>query len=318
MQQKEKFTIEQQINYMKTQNIKFRLYDEEKAAKFLAYSNYYFKIKSFAKNFTKIDEKYKNLDFAYLRKFSILDTAFRELVLELSLLCEHLIKVLICRSCSQNDNDDGYVIVQKYVYNHGLPSAINRYDKKTYSDYSKSLLDKYRSNMPIWVLVEILDFGELISFYKFYQKSYDIDNKVSDFNLYTIKSLRNIAAHNSCVLHTLTMHPTKRRTSTTLKKFLHKEIPSRNQGEIKIPYNKNILSRKENEIKIPLIHDFLCLIFVFSELCPNTEIKRILTKKIIAYFKKCEERSEYFNDEPFIVKRYIFVKKATYKILRNK
>ena len=61
MQQKEKFTIKQQINHMKTQNIKFSLYDEEKAEKFLAYSNYYFKVKCFAKNFTKTDEKYKNL-----------------------------------------------------------------------------------------------------------------------------------------------------------------------------------------------------------------------------------------------------------------
>ena len=305
MQQKKKFTIKQQINHMKTQNIKFSLYDEKKAEKFLAYSNYYFKVKCFAKNFTKIDEKYKNLDFAYLRKFSILDTAFRDLTLELSLLCEHLIKVLICRSCSEiNNDDDAYVIVQKYFNEHGLPSAINRYDEKTYSVYSESLLDKYRSNMPIWVLVEILDFGELISFYNFYQKSYDIDKKVSDFNLYTIKSLRNVAAHNSCVLHTLTIQPKKKmNTSTTLKQILR---------------NKKILSRKENEIKIPLIHDFLCLIFVFSELCPNTEIKRIITKKIIAYFKKCEERSEYFKHERFIVKRYIFVKKATYAILRSK
>lgn len=303
MQQKDKFTIEQQINYMKTQNIKFSLYNEEKAIKFLAYSNYYFKVKSFAKNFTKTDEKYKNLDFAYLRKFSILDTAFRELVLELSLLCEHLIKVLICRSCSQNDDDDGYVIVQKYFDEHGLPSAINKYDGGKCSVYSRSLLDKYRQKMPIWVLVEILDFGELILFYNLYKENYNIDNKVSVFNLYPIKSLRNVAAHNSCILHTLTMHPTKIRTSTTLKQLLH---------------NKNILSRRQNEIKIPIIHDFLCLIFVFSELCPNTEIKRKITKKIMDYFTKCEKRSEYFDHEPLILKRYLFIKKATYKILRKK
>ena len=257
MQQKGKFTIDQQIDYMKSQNIKFNLYDEEKATKFLTYSNYYFKVKSFAKNYTKIDEKYKNLDFAYLRKFSILDTGFRELTLELSLLCEHLIKVLICRSCSQNDDDDGYKIVQEYFSQHELPSAINRYDDGVYSVYSRSLLDKYRQKMPIWVLVEILDFGELILFYKFYKESYNIE-KVSIFNLYAIKSLRNVAAHNSCALHTLTIRPIEMKTSTTLKQILR---------------NKNILSRRGNEIKIPLIHDFLCLILVFSKLCPNTEIK---------------------------------------------
>ena len=157
--------------------------------------------------------------------------------------------------------------------------------------------------MPIWVLVEILDFGELISFYNFYTENYNIDKKVSVFNLYTIKSLRNIAAHNNCVLHTLTIPPIKEmNTSTTLKQILR---------------NKKILSRNENEIKIPLIHDFLCLIFVFSELCPNTEIKRKITKKIMDYFTKCEKRSEYFNDEPLILKRYLFIKKATYAILRN-
>ncbi|WP_241433459.1 Abi family protein [Campylobacter fetus] len=113
---------------------------------------------------------------------------------------------------------------------------MNRYDKKVYSVYSKSLLDKYRSKMPIWVLVEILDFGELILFYKFYEKSYSIE-KVSTFDLYAIKSLRNVAAHNSCVLHTLTIHPIKMKISTTLKQILR---------------NKKILSRKEKEVKIPL------------------------------------------------------------------
>ena len=59
-------------------------------------------------------------------------------------------------------------------------------------------------------------------------------------------------------------------------------------------------------------------IFVFSKLCPNTEIKKILMKKIVTYFERCEERSEYFSNEPLILKRYTFVKKATYRILRKK
>lgn len=301
-QQKIKFTIDQQVDHMKKQNIGFGIYSEERARDFLTYSNYYFKVKSFAKNYKKNNDQYESLEFVYLRKFSILDTAFRELVLELSLLCEHLVKVLICRSCSQNNEDDGYAIVKDYFNNHGLPSAINRYDEEVYSVYSKSLLDKYRNNMPVWVLVEILDFGELILFYEFYKTKYNIE-RISAFNLYAIKSLRNIAAHNSCILHTLTIQPTSMKTSTTLKQFLHE---------------KDILSRRGSEIKIPIIHDFLCLIFVFSKLCPNTEIKKILMKKIVTYFERCEERSEYFSNEPLILKRYTFVKKATYRILRNK
>lgn len=304
MEQKEKFTIEEQIRHMKSLNIKFYYCDEKKAKDFLTYSNYYFKVKSFAKNYRKKDGKYINLDFAYLRKFSILDTAFRELILELSLLREHLLKVSICSSCSQNNDDNGYNIVRNYFYLNGIPSIIKIYDKNrnNFSVYSKALLDKYRNNIPLWVLIEILNFGELISFYTFYKKCYNIEI-ISDFNLKAIKSLRNIAAHNSCILHTLTIYPVRSmKTSTTLKQFLK---------------DKKLLSRNENEIKIPLIHDFLCLILVFSKLCPDTKMKKILIKKIRIFFKRCEEKSEYFKHETLIVKRYLFIKKATYTILRR-
>lgn len=53
MQLKQKFTIEQQINHMKNQNIKFDLFDEIETTNFLTYSNYYFKVKSFAKKLQK-------------------------------------------------------------------------------------------------------------------------------------------------------------------------------------------------------------------------------------------------------------------------
>lgn len=302
MQLKQKFTIEQQINHMKNQNIKFDLFDEIETTNFLTYSNYYFKVKSFAKNYKKNNGQYEKLDFEYLRKFSILDTNFRELVLELSLLCEHLVKVAICRSCSQNIDDDGYKIVKDFFNQYGFPSSIKRYDEEKYSIYSKTLLDKYRNDMPVWVLMEILDFGELILFYEFYKENHNID-KISNFNLYAIKSLRNVAAHNSCILHTLTIQPANIKISTSLKQLLHRY---------------GLLSRRETEIRIPIIHDFLCLILVFTAICPNTKIKSMLTKKIIGYFKKCERHPEYFDCEHLILKRYLFIKKATYKILRNK
>ena len=124
--------------------------------------------------------------------------------------------------------------------------------------------------MPVWVLVENIRFWRLILFYEFYKTKYNIE-RISVFNLYAIKSLRNIAAHNSCILHTLTIQPTNMKTSTALKQFLHE---------------KNILSRRGSEIKIPIIHDFLCLIFVFSKLCPNTEIKKNTYKKNCYLFLK--------------------------------
>lgn len=56
-QQKIKFTIDQQVDHMKKQNIGFGIYSEERARDFLTYSNYYFKVKSFAKNYKKNNDQ---------------------------------------------------------------------------------------------------------------------------------------------------------------------------------------------------------------------------------------------------------------------
>lgn len=310
MQQKEKFTIEQQINHMEEQDIKFDLHSKEKAEKFLTSSNYYFKVKAFAKNYEKIDGKYKNLDFAYLRKFSILDTAFRDLVLELSLLCEHLVKTYICYQYSINNMDDGYVIVQKFLnasnnpaLKISFPQGLKRYDEGRYSFYTKDLLDKYRQNLPLWVFVEILSFDELIQFYKFYIQEFNVSNNIDSFNLYAIKSIRNIAAHNNCILHTLTIQWIRRHFTVS-------------QSLIDALKSKGFQTTRTNsKLKIPMIHDFLCLILTFSNICPHTGIKDIMKNKIDEFFNKCEERNEYFCHNTLITERYQFIKRWAYKLL---
>ena len=69
---KQKLTIEEQINYMRDKSgIKFNIINEEDARVFLGNNTYYFKLKSYAKNYDKhiIGEKngkYINLEFSYL------------------------------------------------------------------------------------------------------------------------------------------------------------------------------------------------------------------------------------------------------------
>lgn len=307
MQRKEKYSIDQQIQHMKKQDIKFNLYSADEAKSFLTKSNYYFKVKAFAKNYrkNKDNNKYIDLDFKYLRKFTILDTLFRDLILELSLLCEHLIKTAICYHCSENLDDDGYESVSNFLQEqeNNTPKTLQRYDDNIFNFYSKELLDKYRNDLPVWVFVEILTFDELIKFYDFYTKQFNMPVFVNTFDLYAIKSLRNIAAHNNCILHTLTMIPLNNK-DFKISYYL-----------IQILQKKNLLSHNKNEIRIPVIHDFLCLILIFNDICPETEIKNIIKKKISDFFAKCEEKKEYFDNENLIKKRYKFIKKATITIL---
>ena len=49
--EKKKLTVEKQIQNMVEKNIKFELCSKEDAQKFLKYNNYYFKLKSYARNY---------------------------------------------------------------------------------------------------------------------------------------------------------------------------------------------------------------------------------------------------------------------------
>lgn len=314
-QQKKKFTIEQQIRHMKEQNIRFLLFTEKDAKDFLRTQNYYFKVKSFAKNYEKINNKYKDLDFAYLRKFSILDTLFRDLILEISLLCEHILRTDVCYISSINGYDDGYGIVTRFLYqmqekyeqngNSGkkLPKTLYLYDEGKAQIYSKDMLDKYRLDLPIWVFIEILSFGELIDFYKYYIEKYNIrkQDTVDIFDLYTIKSIRNVAAHNNCILHTLTAPPLgQMELSVKLKNFLQ---------------SKKLLSRTKKEIRIPMLHDFLCLILTYNKLCHSIKTRGIIKSKIEDFLNKCEKHPEYFCSNTLIKERYDFIKHSVIAIL---
>ncbi len=304
---KAKLSIDKQIDYMKSKNIKFDICSEQKARDFLQKSNYYFKVKIFAKNYLKdANENYVNLDFAYLRKFSILDTAFRSLILDICLASEHLLKVKLCECCAKNTQDDGYEVVDEYLKSNALPNQMMRYFankyKPNYFGYSKELLEKYVDDFAVWNFVEVLTFGELIGFYDFYMKHFSLRRGVNKFNLYAIKSLRNVAAHNSCILHTLTQRPiggSSFNVSDEVKAFLRRN---------------RILSSRGNVFKVPMIHDFICLIYVFNQLCPNTKLKDKTRESFKAFLDKFEEKSQYYTN-PLILSRFDFIKRAVNLIL---
>ena len=76
---KPKLSIDEQISYMRDKKgIKFNIITEEEAIDFLHNSNYFFKLKSFCKNYDKNNTtgKYIDLEFAYLRELSTIDAFF--------------------------------------------------------------------------------------------------------------------------------------------------------------------------------------------------------------------------------------------------
>ena len=69
---KKKLTIDEQIEDLKKKGVTFEIMSEEEAKKFLRYNNYYFKLKSYAKNYpiNPKNGKYVNSDLPkYLSNF---------------------------------------------------------------------------------------------------------------------------------------------------------------------------------------------------------------------------------------------------------
>ena len=122
-----KLTIEQQVEHLKNKGVAFTLCTEDQAVSFLKYSTFFFKVKAFDKDYDINPKtgKYLNLDFAYLMELSTLDMHLRRLILHATLDLEHYLKVMLIREISENPDEDGYEIVERFF--------------KTYPDVKRGL-----------------------------------------------------------------------------------------------------------------------------------------------------------------------------------
>lgn len=299
---KRKLSIEEQIADLKEKNIKFDIYSEEEAKKFLRYNNYFFKLKSYAHNYDKyskveLNHKYLNLDFAYLVELSTLDMYLRRLIVGLCLDIEHVLKTRLMYDITKNEEEDGYNIVRKYVeYDYRVLEGIY---KNIGNSATTELIKKFHEDedkIPVWSFIETLSIGRFIELYQYYYGTYGGASYSS--YLGSIKFLRNAAAHNTCLLNSL-----------------------RRPYEIKINKNKDIMDRLDKSKKFttsyktkmenPVIHDFVVLLFVYYDIL-NTNANRSMREKGMnevkkLFFETMLRRKEYFLKNDVLVEDYKFV-----------
>lgn len=117
MPKKLKLPISAQVEYMRDHcGIQFEISPEEDAIAFLSNSNYFFKVKSFAKDYPKdrFSGKYIGLDFAYLRELSLLDAYLRKEIISIAVDIEHFLKVGLISAISENPDEDGYSLMDAF------------------------------------------------------------------------------------------------------------------------------------------------------------------------------------------------------------
>lgn len=116
---KVKLSVQEQINHIESKGITFNLISKDEAQNFLEEYNSYFRLKSYAKNFSKYNNsikkgKYINLDFLYLKELSIIDFYLRRILSKMVIDIEYRLKINLLKTFNQNSNDNGYQIVQDF------------------------------------------------------------------------------------------------------------------------------------------------------------------------------------------------------------
>lgn len=296
-----KLSIKNQIIHMKeVQGIKFNIINEEEAEEFLKNNNYYFKIKSYAKNYSKYDKglnigKYINLEFAYLKELSTIDMYFRKYIIKITLDIEHFLRTQLLRDFSENDDEDGYEIIKdffrKYPY---VEKNIN--EKNNKNSICGDLIVKYKDGFAIWNIAEVLSFGDFIKLYEMYYNKYPSKENMCRY-LWSVKFLRNAAAHNSCLLNSL-RNPYN--TRINLCKDINTFISKIND------ISSDIRKRKMSN---PIINDFVVTLYIFNNVVKSQQIKKHSMEELKTLIdSRLIRNKSYFEKNQLIVSYYRFIK----------
>lgn len=211
-------TYDQLIQHMKEKGIKFKIVSEEEAKEFLKGHNYYMKLASYRFNYSKYGAdhlkrgEYQNLDFGYLKELSTIDMYLRRYVEQMCLDIEHAIKVRLIDEVTRNPHENGYEIVRSYFAEEDSDLRLLKSIRKHKSgEYCKDLIIKYYPYFPIWVLVEIISFGDLLHICGYYDKKYGTKILLENKHMNIVRDLRNASAHNNCLMNKMVeeMEPSK-------------------------------------------------------------------------------------------------------------
>jgi len=357
-------SVDEQVTYLKdVKGVTFNLVSEDYAKGFLENKNYFFKVKAFAKNYSKknaSDESkgvYINLDFGHLVELSKLDKCLRDLVLSLTLDIEHYLKVRI-NSAAMRCSIDPYGITEDYYtvaaanvisdqkhrispdkvlvtfeemlttlksssssikedpeafvdIANSLTKSLERitmgskpeYVRDSFammkgSAYSGGLIEKYcDSAMPYWCMLELMSFGQLISFYKAcFKKSGLIADEEEQAFCKEIKNLlrhaqglRNAAAHGDCLLNGLSTY-TKTSSMSGVRRSL-----------IEFGIDEEIAS---NVYSVRVAMDFAAILLCYNKIVPPGTTRKTAKKQLEAAQDRMLEHRDWFTKN-YAVKSFL-------------
>lgn len=226
MDEKRWLTINEQIAHLRARGVQFEKMDEAAAREQLQQENNFFRLTAYRKNYPKHpggprQGQYVRLDVAYLVDLAEIDRVLRDLVLGMALDVEHSVKMEILQ-LAEAHHEDGYSMVHDFAA--GLDEKERRIldgeiARNRHNTYCGGLVSKYDGHFPVWVFLELLSFGKLCSFYRFCAQRHERPEMLKNhYRLRMCQTLRNAAAHNSCILNDLGGRSTRIKTDPVINR----------------------------------------------------------------------------------------------------
>ena len=277
--------LDQQIDLLKSLGISFRLnYSEDEAKAYLRTSNSFFRISSYCDSFEHRRNAdgtctFENLDFQHLVDLSTIDFHLREQLLHIVIHIEHHLKLKLKDLLRRYDVDPCAIVKQfsnSGLLHRPLDHLISRASS---SDYSRDIYAETAPNVPVWVMLDLLQLGELNSFVAFlrHQDRYKFSEheKITladlDFELNSVRSLRNAAAHNSGVLNGLLQKDGKRLSN----RIYNELIDAKKAGSYLFGENELEDSRLSRALK-----DITTSLFLHHDLVTSPGVKKNMAQKL--------------------------------------